>query len=64
MASRLLQEFKLADLNGDGKCDFGEFVRYYALLKEDFGASSLSPEEVEVTPVEESKLTAAQQRTL
>ena len=31
---RLLAEFTVADLNGDGKVSFDEFLRYYELLKE------------------------------
>ena len=45
-ASSLLREFSVADHDGDGRCDFGEFARYYAVLKEDYGTSTLSEAEI------------------
>ena len=45
-ASNLLAEFQIADANGDGRCDFGEFCRYYVVLNEDFGTSGMSDEEM------------------
>ena len=44
-ASRLLAEFQLADVDGDGTVGFPEFARYYAVLKE-MGDGGLSPEEI------------------
>ena len=46
-AERLLHEFRVADLNGDGKCDFGEFCRYYGVLQGEYAAGlTLSDEEI------------------
>ena len=45
-ADRLVAEFKLADIDGDGTVGFGEFARYYAVLKE-MADGGLSPEEIE-----------------
>ena len=46
-ANRLLAEFRVADLNGDGTVSFEELARYYAVLKEMDPSGGLSAEEVE-----------------
>jgi len=45
-ATSLLAEFQVADLDGDGRCDFGEFCRYYVILSEDYGTGGMSDEEL------------------
>ena len=45
-ASNLLAEFELADSDGNGRCDFAEFCRYYVVLRDDFGAGAVSEEEM------------------
>ena len=45
-AANLLGEFQLADSDGNGKCDFPEFCRYYVVLKDDFGAATVGEEDM------------------
>jgi Ca2+-binding EF-hand superfamily protein len=44
---RLLAEFKIADLDGDGTIEFPELARYYAVLKEMGPGAGLTAEEIE-----------------
>ena len=46
-ADKLLAEFKVADLDGDGTVSFPEFARYYAVLREMRPGAGLSPSEIE-----------------